>query len=490
MSKLKWILTLGILGWLPVQLGCQVWDRITASGSAGRMKVTYLRIEYLENPLGIEAVPPRFSWLVTSSLRGQRQTAYRILVASDPDILKRDQGDLWDTGKVLSDRTSQVVYGGKPLDSRMACFWKVRAWDKDDRPTAWSTPAQWTMGLLGKEDWQAGWIGYDAPPPPSHQRQAASEAISLNDCPWIWFAQGQPRTGAPAGLRYFRREFLLADKPVAKARMLLSVDNELELFVNGRRAGSAAGWKPPKPLDLAGHLQAGQNALAIAAKNTDGPAGLAGKLVIAYADGSDQVIRIDSSWKASEQAADGWDAAGFDDRGWPAALKIAAVGDSPWGKLEADPLHIPPPPYLRKEFPVARPVRQATVYASALGIYELHLNGRRIGADYFTPGWTDYKKRVYYQAYDVTDALEKGDNALGAVLADGWYAGYVGFGRQRDHYGDAPRLMVQLELEYDDGTRQIVATDSSWKAAYGPLLEADFLMGETYDARLAQAGWT
>ncbi|MHC4694304.1 MAG: family 78 glycoside hydrolase catalytic domain, partial [Planctomycetota bacterium] len=131
----------------------------------------------------------------------------------------------------------------------------------------------------------------------------------------------------------------------------------------------------------------------------------------------------------------------------------------------------------------------ATVYASALGLYELHINGQRVGEDYFTPGWTDYTKRVYYQTYDITSLLVQGENAIGAILADGWYTGYLGFGRKREHYGSEPRLFAQLEIEYTDDTRQTIVTDKSWKANYGPHLEADFLMGEIYDARRQMSGW-
>jgi len=152
-------------------------------------------------------------------------------------------------------------------------------------------------------------------------------------------------------------------------------------------------------------------------------------------------------------------------------------------------LVLPPPVYLRREFSLVKPVKRAVVYASSLGLYELHLNGKRIGGDYFTPGWTDYNKRVYYNTYDVTEYLRGENNALGAVIADGWYSGYVGYGQMRDHYGKQTCLLAQLHIEYNDGSSEIVASDHSWKAATGPLEEADFLMGEMYDARKEISGW-
>ncbi len=152
-------------------------------------------------------------------------------------------------------------------------------------------------------------------------------------------------------------------------------------------------------------------------------------------------------------------------------------------------LRLPPPRYLRHGFLLERAPRRATVHVSAQGLYELHLNGRRVGDDRLAPGWTDYDRRVYYRTYDVTPLLSRGANAIGAVLADGWYAGYVGFGGGRDLYGDRIRLLAQLDVELDDGTRVTVATGPGWKGSTGPLLEADLLMGERYDSRLEQPGW-
>ena len=297
--------------------------------AAATLEPTALKCEYRVNPLGIDANPPRLSWILESSDRGQKQTAYRVLVASNEEKLKGNQGDLWDSKKISSDQSVHVVYAGQPLRSRMRCHWKTRVWDKDGKVSAWSQPALWSMGLLKRTDWKAKWICFDTAP------------------------------------------------------------------------------------------------------------------------------------------------------------------------FNEDPeLHLPPSPYLRKEFKVNRKIRRATVYVSALGLFELFINGHRVGRDHFTPGWTNYRKRVYYLTYDVTDLLKDGDNAIGAILANGWYAGYVGFdpmhkkrARDRAFYGQTPALLAQLEIECEDGKIQIVATDENWKASTGPIRKTDILMGETYDARLEMPGW-
>lgn len=147
-----------------------------------------------------------------------------------------------------------------------------------------------------------------------------------------------------------------------------------------------------------------------------------------------------------------------------------------------------PLPYLRREFSLGKPIARARLYVTALGLYECWVNGARAGEDWFTPGWTDYNKRVQYQVYDVTAHLQKGDNVWGAVLGDGWYCGYVShFGRQV--YGDRPKFFAKLVVTFDDGTEQVIVTDDAWRVSYGALLGSDNYNGETYDARLEQAGW-
>ena len=162
-------------------------------------------------------------------------------------------------------------------------------------------------------------------------------------------------------------------------------------------------------------------------------------------------------------------------------------------------LHLPPPHYYRGTFKTTRKVKRALVHATALGIYDLHLNGERVTGNYFAPGWTDYRRSVYYNSYDVTSRLQEGSNCLGAVVADGWYSGYLPSGKAkgygpyrtgRNMYGKNPAFLAQLHIEYEDGTSQVVLTDSSWKVTTGPETAADLLAGEQYDARKELAGWS
>ncbi|HKE89534.1 MAG TPA: family 78 glycoside hydrolase catalytic domain, partial [Gemmatimonadales bacterium] len=148
-----------------------------------------------------------------------------------------------------------------------------------------------------------------------------------------------------------------------------------------------------------------------------------------------------------------------------------------------------PSPLLRRAFQVKGPVRSARAYVTSLGLYELHLNGARVGDQLFTPGWTSYTRRQQYQTYDVTALLHPGANAIGAMLGDGWYRGYLGFFGQRNIYGRRLALRLQLEIQYQDGSSDRITTDGAWKTAPGPVLTSDIYGGESYDARGERSGW-
>lgn len=182
----------------------------------------------------------------------------------------------------------------------------------------------------------------------------------------------------------------------------------------------------------------------------------------------------------------------------PTQAFISFKDSSPFHK-ERSKLHLPPARYYRKTFQPNKKIVSAIAHATALGIYELHINGKRVGDASFAPGWTDYRKRLYYNTYDLTSHFTDQQNVIGAIVADGWYAGYVGYGKLvgygpyktgRNIYGKTPSLMMEIHVTYQDGSREVIGTDTSWKTSAGPELEADFLMGESYDARREMSGWS
>jgi alpha-L-rhamnosidase len=164
------------------------------------------------------------------------------------------------------------------------------------------------------------------------------------------------------------------------------------------------------------------------------------------------------------------------------------LGDGLLGHLNR---RLPPCAQLRRAFQLQSPPVRARLFISARGLYEARLNGARVGDHQLAPGWTDYRSRIQYQCYDVTDLAVAGQNVLGVILGDGWYCGRVGPGSRQlgQHYGPASQLIAQLQVDFADGRREVVATDADWLASTGPLRFADLLAGEFYDARKELAGW-
>jgi len=281
------------------------------------LKLGNLRVEYQTNPIGIDERQPRLSWQIFSASRGVVQKAYQIRAAATTSDL--GQNDIWNTGKIISDQATHVVYQGPALQSRQRVYWQVRVWDGQDQASDWSAPVFWEMGLLEPTDWQAKWIGAD-----------------------------------------------IADD-LTKAQ---------------------------------------------------------------------------------------------------------------------------PCPLLRKEFELRGAVKSARAYVTSLGLYEMELNGQRVGDQVFTPGWTSYDMRLQYQTYDVTPQLRAGKNALGVILGDGWYRGHLTWDMRRNVYGNQLALLLQLEIEYEDGSIQTICSDNTWKSATGPILSSDIYNGEIYDARLEKPGWS
>jgi alpha-L-rhamnosidase len=191
-------------------------------------------------------------------------------------------------------------------------------------------------------------------------------------------------------------------------------------------------------------------------------------------------------WDENDAASD-WSETAF----WEMGLLDSANWQADWitPDWEEEGNWPQPAPLLRCGFGAGSGMVAARIYATSLGLYELRLNGQRVGDAVLTPGWTTYDHRLQYQTYDVTALVREGDNALGAMLGDGWYRGFLGLQGQRGLYGDRLALLLQLHLTYADGHVEIVGSDTQWRAARGPIRMSDIYMGETYDARQEKPGW-
>ncbi|MGG1636212.1 family 78 glycoside hydrolase catalytic domain [Paenibacillus sp. NRS-1760] len=455
----------------------------------GQMTAYDLHTEYSHNPIGIDNSKPRLSWLLESTERAQMQTAYQIIVASEESHLAGNEGDIWDSGKIMSSDSNNVEYKGEALQSGKRYFWKVKVWDNNDHASAWSEPGFWEMGLLAPTDWQAKWIAASTPATVPTSYSIELDFTILNDGAAILF-------GGPNASNNFFWQFNVKEKAYAQFRPHTNVGGtKLMKEVDISRV-----IPNDKQLNVAYHLKIEVNGKEIKTylnnelidtmKNDNisfGPIGFRQHKDARTNERAlfDNIVIKDEHGKELFQANfDDKEAASFEGGQLTEDGKLLVENGTFYQKVESRSS-----PMMRKEFDIAKPVRKATVYSTALGLYELSLNGTRVGSDYFNPGWTDYNKRLQYQTYDVTDMLLEGGNAVGAMLGDGWYAGNVAHVGP-NQYGTELSFLFQLKIEYEDGTSETVMTDSSWHSTTsGPVRYSDILMGETYDARKEMDKW-
>jgi len=187
-------------------------------------------------------------------------------------------------------------------------------------------------------------------------------------------------------------------------------------------------------------------------------------------------------------AASAWSQPAF----WEMGLLQPADWKASWIEpdLPDDVTKSGPSPMLRREFAVTGDIERARAYVTSHGLYEMAINGQRVGDAVLTPGWTSYNKRLQYQTYDVTALIKQGPNAVGVALGNGWYRGNLAWGDKRNIYGNRLGLLLQIVVTYRGGRQETIATDTAWKASTGPVLMSEIYHGETYDARLEKPGWT
>lgn len=474
-------------------------DQVQTAGAP--LVPTDLRCEYLASPLGIDDVQPRLSWRLESTqadARGQRQTAYQILVASRRSLLEQGQADRWDSGRIAADRSLHVPYQGQPLSSHNECWWKVRIWDEQDRESRWSEPAKWTMGLLRDADWAgAQWIGCDDAP------EDGLDLKEFKSAQWLWFPEGNPAHDAPVATRYFRRTLTIpADRPIARALAFIAGDDQCVLFVNGTQVGVGRGHPNVLGMEIAKNLHVGPNQLAVAATNMasdvpNNPGSWIGAVRVDFASGPPLVIQSDAQWRAAKEPEPHWDQVGLDESRWVPAKEVGKAGIAPWGMPWGDRWFSEnrrlSGRYVRHEFDTqsGKTVRSAVASICGLGFFDLYVNGTLVGDQIMNPALTGYDKRELYVTYDVTREMRAGKNAIGAVLSNGrFFAPRSTTPVAMNTYG-YPKLIAQLRIEYEDGSEQLVVSDGSWRLTTdGPLRSSSEFDGEEYDAQRELTGWS
>ena len=444
-----------------------------------------LRVDQRVNPLGIDVMRPVFSWQSDSVERNWKQSAYRVRVASMQAGLASGKADVWDSGRVASSESVGIAYAGPELKSRQRYYWSVEVWDAQGRSSKPVTTAWWEMGLLAPEDWLAKWI----------RREDQEEDAELKQIRVIGLRNAEPGPAAQPVKAEFRYQLHLTKRPFG-ASLHVFAPGSFVAKVNGVETGHKTEWSSFSREEILGHLRFGEGAkgdneivLTVSAPKTKDasksyPAAVAAVVRIGTSATETERIVTGANWQASDGAS------------WVAAKDLGTLSELSLGTA-ADRVSRTPPPervaseasLFRREFAVRSGVVSARLYVTGLGSYRVFLNGKRVGEDELTPGFTDFRKRVLYQTYDVTPLVTKaGTNVLAAVLGAGWHASPMMWSGA--HVFPGPDLLrVQLELRHADGTVATVATDGSWMTARSPILSSEIYAGEAYDARLADAAW-
>ncbi|MFJ4923788.1 family 78 glycoside hydrolase catalytic domain [Streptomyces sp. NPDC088725] len=461
------------------------------SAGAGRLRIVATTVENAAHLLGTDSGTPSLSWELTAGGNSARQSAYQIRAAREPGDLTAGRRLLWDTGRTVSDRSVAVPYAGSALPPRTRCHWQVRVWDTEGHASAWSEPGWWETAL-GDEKWQARWIGADQPAAPP----------GFDGASWIW-SEGATTGNAPVGPRWFRGVLNLPEGAVAeRATVVATADDDFTLHLDGGRILEAPvredGWRTGLTADVTEEVKAAGGRIVLAALATNrgdvsvNPGGLLVRLTVETTGGESRELVTGAHWCGSDTEQQGWEKPEFDDTGWPAAAVLAPYGQGPWGDGVTVAVPEAPAPLLRREFTVRKPVSRARLYLSGLAYYVAELNGKRVGSQVLDPAFTDYDETVMYAVHDVTALLRAGNNAIGVTLGRGFYGMTTPnvWNWHRPPWHGEPRLLCRLEAEHPDGSRTTVVSDTDWRLTEGPTLSNSLYAGETYDARLAPAGWT
>ena len=462
--------------WITAALCCLL--AASLRGGAGSPLIAVdLRCDSMVDPLGVDSAPPTLSWkLQGDGTRALRQGARQILVAASVERLAADRGDAWDSGRVESNGQLNVPYGGRALRTAESVFWKVRVWDGDDRASAWSAPARWTMGVLAAADWKANWITDPAllqwvRPRLGYRSEESDDPSTVK---WI-----QVDLGAVMALdeiRYYAIRHTLPESYGFPTRFKVEAASRADFadaaLLVDHRDRDYSPWEVRLVVPADGRRARYVRLTATRLREFGGKACLAMSQIQVQAKGRNVAAGASVTASDSVEQPPWAAAAATDGRGLPSA-NLRANGTL----------------LLRREFLVRAGLSRALVNVCGLGHYEMTLNGARVGRGLLTPGWTDYDKTGLYDSYDVTASLLPGANAVGLLLGNGMYN--VQEGRYHKFVSPfrPPSAIAQLRLEYQDGSIELVGTDESWRVTAGPITFSNVYGGEDYDARLEPRGW-
>ncbi len=461
-----------------------------------------LRTEYRENPIGIDAENPRFSWQMTSDIRGQYQSAYQIFVGDSAENLA-DGIYVWDSGRVESGNAVDIRYAGEPLEPCTRYYWQVKVWDKDEKAVLSTEEAYFETALMDGDWSNAQWIAapkeplYDSEANPYFTVEAVVRAPE-GDASIVWGYT--PQDGSSCNLKvnygeddtvaigWYREnrfgeqtesgggktdKFSAADLQGRAFKLTLKVaEQRLTVYIDGEEAASGD-FGYTRGTDCGFGMNAGRNEKAVYYQSFRVTNDTTGE-VIYDEDFSDPYNTIFGE-VFIDRTDDGW----YRHNG-------AVIATPSAYSMENDPA-----PMMRKEFTAKKgDIKSARLYATAAGIYDFYINGEKISDTYFNPGAAAYNIRSAYQTFDVTDLVKEGGNAMGLYLGHGWYDKNTSTDNTGIVWGDHLAFLGKLVITYENGEQDVVVTDDTWKLYDdGPIRTNSFWQGEIYRADKEVDGW-
>lgn len=485
-----------------VQAGGVAAAAVTASGAVaapaaaapapGRARTLHpvdLRAGHLRSPLGVDAERPTLSWRFAPGPRNAVQSAYQVRVATADARLARP--DLWDSGRVAGGAVS-AAYAGRALRSRERASWQVRVWDGHGRASAWSEPSHFETGLLAAADWTARWIGN---PAWSSDPEPAPATVAFPARSARYVRLDVTRLGLPIkeGWPYEVSRLQLAEVEVRDGAT--GANAALGAAVTASESYTVAGqWEPKAVADgslTSDEAPFGYTSMERREQNLPTPIWL--QIDLGKERRFDRVLlypRTDATTGDGRTANFPEDFTVQTSRDGKTFDTAATVK----GQEAPPPLHRQPEalPVFEREFKVGKRVRSARLYATALGVLDITVNGRPVSDAVLEPPYSTYKKRLVYAAYDVTRLLHRGANTVRAEVGTGMAHVPPTPGRYEKltRSDGKPALLAQLEVVYTDGSRDVVASDASWRTALGATTFANWYGGEDHDARRTARDWT
>ena len=457
---------------------------------AGAQEITRLTTEYMDRPMGIDVKQPVFGWQMQSDRYGAAQTAYRIVTATSKENLENGTYT-YDSGTVNSPTSVCIKYNGPELAPCTRYYWQVLV--TDERGKVHESPASWfETGLMGGLWGNAMWI--------------ASNKMQLSPYRFDYAIEYDVETAKPGPAKFIFGApqedcyvFVMLDTRDSAKVML---GNALYNKETVQHTLNVSNIIPPADATKKHHIRLEVRG----GGNYDVKVSLDGRVISQGNQTSINCMRDSIGRPQARLFGIGY----RQPQGFDAVFSNIKLLNYKWDNLvlNSDPktynakgdnkavLWMPGSdvnaPIMRKNVNVAKAVKRARLYATARGAYWFYINGQRVGDGYLNPGWTDFRHRIMYNTYDVTQMLRQGNNALGIELGHGWFCDDFGWAGAMwgDQYGYKPSALAMIKVEYSDGTNETFVTDNTWKVYNGgPLYVNNLYHGVIYDAQREVDGW-